>query len=623
MRWHRFPLLTVCATVLVAGSLGAVVPSSAATAGTVGSPAATAGQPVYAFNSGLVLTVGAKPARGAAVKIAANKDTAGQLWLVSQGTVRPAADQKLCLNVPDANFRAGVKLQLWSCNGHAGEHFGTKAPSAHTAVFFLRPAARTRYCVNAAAESGALVGLESCTAAGTQAWSHTNLAGVAGTIGQAFTIQALHPTTAGSAVTGSSHFASKLDQFWTSATSGNYLLLHPVADSALCAAPASSQRDGVPLVVVSCDGSASQRFTGIGLIFNLYYTAGYIATADSAYCVQAAAAGPVSTRPILLGPCVGNDRDLWYTTLNMTSNASYQYQELYVGTGPLQFSIRVTGNGGAGSEVRLSSDDQAAGQVWTDLAPGQTKATGNPDGSITLRPLSDEDLCLTVPGADYKAGMPLTVEACDGKVDQEFVRGFQAGPTDLVAAGRGEFCVAASGGIVAGGPVELEPCADQDSLTWSTFFDWYAWAGVQLSPVLSDAYPADSLILSGAGASGGQVDVAASPGAGGWYPSQDWIYAQSPSGDEIESVYYPGLCLDAPAASVGTQLTAAPCTSSAGELFFFGHSDTAYYNTWQLGINGPCVAVSSTAGSAGLPLVLQACSASDTSEAWFGPPAQL
>lgn len=480
MRGHLSRLLAVAAVVLLTSSVAVAAPAAAAVLQT-GAAAATAGQPVYAFNTGLVLTVSSTPARGATVRVRANKGTTGQKWVVSGQTLRPAADQKLCLNVPSAKFRAGAKLQLWTCNGHAGENFSSKVPSAHTSVYFLRPSAKTSFCVTALNappnESASLVGLESCAGLSTQAWSHANLDGVAGTIGDEFGIQALHPATAGSAVTGDNHFANQLNQFWTSTTSAGHLLLHPVEDTALCAGLASSESDGVALQLASCNGSASQQFTGIGVIFNQNYTWAYLATADSEYCVQAAASGSESARSIVLGGCVGNDRDLWdVTVVNVTTTESYQFQELYAGTSSLQFSMRVTGNGGAGSEVKLSADDQAAAQVWTDLAPGQTTATGNPDGSITLRPLSDEKLCLTVPGANYAAGTQLTVQACNGAVDQEFARGLPNEPTDLVAAGSGDFCVTAAGAIAAGSPIELEPCAALDDQTWSTFFDWYGWA---------------------------------------------------------------------------------------------------------------------------------------------------
>ncbi len=60
-------------------------------------------------------------------------------------------------------------------------------------------------------------------------------------------------------------------------------------------------------------------------------------------------------------------------------------------------------------------------------------------------PLARRRASLAVPGSDHAAGTRLTVQTCDGQVDQEFARGRQNGPTDLVTAGDGEFCVGAAG----------------------------------------------------------------------------------------------------------------------------------------------------------------------------------
>ncbi len=185
----------------------------------------------------------------------------------------------------------------------------------------------------------------------------------------------------------------------------------------------------MPLDLAGCNSSPSEQFMGIGLIFNTNYTWSYLTTVDTAYCMQAAAAGSASTRPVVLGSCAGNNRDFWLTNLDLTSSTSGQFQEIYAGPGTgatgLEFSMRVGGKGGAGSGIVLSNDDQAAAQVWTDLAPGQAKAVGNSDGTVTLRPLSDESLCLAVPGGDYAAGVQLTAATCNGQTDQEFVRGQQ------------------------------------------------------------------------------------------------------------------------------------------------------------------------------------------------------
>lgn len=634
MRW-RFLLSALVGTgSLLAGSLAASASASAsaqASAATDGATAVTA-RPLYAFNTGLVLSVVQKAGRGAAVRVESYGGKSGQRWVFgSHGTIRPDENEKLCLNV--IKYRSGSPLELWTCDGKGSERFRTSAPSGHTEVFFVQPTKKTGYCLTALGDvteeppTGDKVGLASCAGLANQAWSWANLDDIAGTVTDSFAMQALRPTSGGSTVTGSNLYAGKLDEYWVSSYSGaveqSFAMLHPVDDTALCVTLAGPEKGGAQLQLAGCDGSASQQFMAIGMFFNVNYTISFITTPDSRYCVQAAASGPAADRAIVLGSCEGNGRDTWTVDVDMFAPSSYQYQELYPGDGQLEFSMRVAGAGRAGSSVALSNDDEAATQVWTDLPPGQAKPESDPDGSISLRPLSDESLCLTVPGGDYAAGVQLTVQACGGEVGQEFVRAFGPyDPTDLVAAGDGEFCVTAASGIKAGSPVELEPCAQLADQTWGTFFDWYEWAGQPLGSSGASADPGDSLVLSGETAAGGQVGVSPSPGPADWYTSQDWLEVDVTSGAEIQSVYSPGLCLDAPGTAAGTQLTAAPCVGGAAQTFTFSAAGAGDL-LWRLGETKLCVAVGSTPGSAGLPLTLQACSASAADEAWFGPSNQL
>ncbi len=501
----------------------------------------------------------------------------------------------------------------------------------------MQPAARARFCLTSLGlpfpTAGDRVGLAGCAGLITQAWSGTNLEDLAGGIGNAWNVQALQPTKAGSAITGASAVTFNLDQYWISSyTGGNEtspVPLHPVTDTALCATVAGPEVDRARLILSRCHGRASGQLMTIPLILNIAYTFSFITTTDGSYCVQARARGRAAVRPIMLGNCTGNSRDFWNVGTDMFTPTSDQYQELYAGTNSFQYSMRVTGSGGPGSPVVLSNDDQAAAQVWTDMVPGQSKAQGNSDGSISLRPLSDESLCLAVPGADYAAGVQLTVQACDGQLDQEFVRGGpQNTPTDLVAAGDGEFCVAAAGGIDAGSAIELEPCTQQADQTWSTFFDWYGWAGQPLTATGPAAYPSDALILSGATAAGGQVAVAASPGPAGWATNQDWLQvATSGVGIEVQSFYDRSLCLDAPAATAGTQLTAAPCAGGSAQTFNYSPASGTNGALWELTATPAkaklCVAIGAVTGSADSPLELEPCSASQANEAWFGPMGQL
>ena len=634
MRWRIALSLFAISAAVLAGSL----PATATTAATSrAASAASAGQPLYAFNTGLVLAVGARPGRGAAVRIAADTGSAGQRWVFGRHqTLRPAADQSLCLNVPGGRYRRGARLQLWTCDDHRSERFATSAPSAHTPVFFIHPTARASYCLDfPTSEAGDRVDLEACASLVTQAWSRTNLDGVVGGIDNSWIVQALRPTKAGSAITAASTYTSKLNEYWMSSYTGAYeyspALLHPVVDTSLCAVPAAPAADGVALQLSSCHGRASAQLTAVSLFLNQDYTLSFITTTDGSFCVQAAASGSAKTRAILLGRCVGNSRDFWNLGTPLITAVSYQYQELYAGTNTaansFQFSMRVTGDGGPGSGVALSHDDEVAAQVWTDMVPGQSNAVGNPDGTITLRPLADEGLCLTVPGADYAAGVQLTVQTCDSQSDQDFAHGLSDSPTDLVAAGDGEYCVSAPAGIAAGSAVELEPCARQDDQTWSAFFDWYAWAGLPLAATAPVADPGDGLVISGVSSTGAQVGVSAAADNPDWFTSEDWLQVASGLGVEIQSLYDPSMCLDASAPTAGTQLTAAPCTGGLAQTFSYGATSSGRGVLWELDETPStarmCVAVGSVSGSDGLPLVLQACSASAADEAWIGPMGRL
>jgi Ricin-type beta-trefoil lectin domain len=649
VRWRLTLSLFAASAAVLGGSLPATATAAASgsaaaaarSGGTASSATASVGQPLYAFNTGLVLTVSAKPGRGAAVRVAADTGSGGQRWVAGRNqTLRPAADQSLCLNVPDGRYRSGAKLQLWACDGHGSERFATSAASAHTQVLFIRPAARASYCLTALSappdETRARIGLRACASLTTQAWSRANLDGVAGTLSDAWAIQALHPTRAGSAVTADGRpFANQLDEFWIATYTGSAgaspALLKPVDDTVLCAGLSAPEAAGAAVSLAQCTGSASQQFTGIAMIGNASYTWSYLTTADTSFCLQAAASGGAAERPVVLGACQGTNRDLWQTDLDLTTGISDQFQEVYAGpgTGPagLEYSIAVAGKGGAGSGIVLSRDVQAAAQVWTDLAPGQSKAAGNSDGSVTLRPLSDESLCLTVPGGSYTAGVQLTVQTCNGQTDQEFVRSQQYGAIGLVAAGAGGFCVAAPAGIAAGSAVELEPCAQQDDQLWSTFLSWYGWAGLPPTGTAPTADLGDALILSGASASGGEVGVGPSLGAPAWNAAEDWVAVESGSGFEIQSFDDRSLCLDAPADTAGTQLTAAPCTGGPAQTFLDGATPSAGSLLWALDATirttKLCVAVGPVSGGAGLPLVLQTCSASQPDEGWAGPMSEL
>jgi hypothetical protein len=616
--------ITCSVTVAFAAPLALTVPTSASAASRA--VAAPAARPLYLFNTGLVFTVAQRAGRGAAVRVAQDVGRSGQRWIVTHGTIRPAMDEKLCLNV--TKYRRNTPLELWTCDGKNSENLRTYGPSAHSPVFF---AGRHGYCLTSLGDDtvaplpGDKVGLEPCASLADQALSWSNLDGQTSYLASQWVLQALKPTAAGSAVTGSSLSNGGLDQYWVSPhVDGNSSVeIRPVTDTSLCATLSGPEAAGSRLTLKGCDGSSGQQFSGIEVIYNALIAYYYLTTPDTHYCVQGAASGSSRARPIVIGACTGVAA-LTATGLDLQTSSSLQFQEIYGGTGSLEYSMRVAGSGAAGSDVVLSYDDEVPAQVWTDLT-STSDPQSNANGSITLRPLSDESLCLTVPAGDYAAGTELTVQTCNGAVDQQFVRGVVNNPTDLVAAGDGEFCVAMPGGIKAGTPIELEPCAQTADESWQQFDAWYGWGGVPLSATDPAAEPGDAVVLSG----DGQVNVSASPGPAGWYTSQDWNSALTASGAQIQSFYDPALCLDAPGSSAGTQLAGEPCTGSSGEIFEFGRAVTAGGIQWILsatvgkGLTEMCVAAGSAGSGGAQPLELEQCSTSQPDQGWIGPSEQL
>lgn len=617
MRWRILLNVGVCAG-LLAGWLVAAASIMPAGASVSVAPSAV---PLYAFNSGLVLTVGNQARAGAAVRIEANSGRSGQRWVfASHGTIRPASNSHLCLAVPGTRYRTGTALVVLACNGASDERFTRASPSAHTPVFFVRPAARSGLCLtdlkaSGIPQAGDRVGVERCAALDSQAWSTKNLDGVTDSLGNAWAMQALQPTVAGSAVTGANLFADKLDQFWTATVTGTQqrqlVQLRPVDDAALCLTLPTAEATGVRLVLASCDGAANQEFMGIEFFFSRF-SPYLITTPDSRLCVQAAATGKADIRNIVIAGCHGNNRDTWDTAVGLVRTAVTQYDELYADSGALEYSMTVSGHGVPGSGIVVQRDTQLAAQVWTEVPPGQTNPLANADGSSTLRPLSDESLCLTVPSAHYAPGVQLTVQTCDGAMSQEFLRSGTpiANSQELIAFGDGQFCVGEPGAVGAGHPVDLEPCNQQANQAWMQYSDWVGWAG-SVDGIHLGGFSGPAITLSSSTAMGGQVGLGP-PEVG--QTSQLWRHEGS-DGSALRSVYNPGLCIDAPSSTAGTQLVAAPCSGGNGQSFLVLPQA---YPVVEYELAGSRMCVAATATTSG-PLALATCADGQQDELWAGP----
>jgi hypothetical protein len=614
VRWRILLNVGVCAG-LLAGSLVAAASIMPAGASVSVTPSAV---PLYAFNSGLVLTVGNQARAGAAVRIEPDSRRSGQRWVfASHDTIKPASSGRLCLAVPGTRYRTGTALVVLACNGAADERFTRSSPSAHTPVFFVRPAARSGLCLtdleaSGIPQAGDRVGLERCAALDSQAWSATNLDGVAGTLGGTWDMQALQPTVAGSAVTGASLFVDKLDQFWTATVTGpqqrQLVQLRPVDDAALCLTLPAAEATGVRLVLTRCDGAAAQEFMGIQFFLSSF-SPYLITTPDSRFCVQAAATGSAGIRNIVIAGCHGNNRDIWDTDVGLVRTAVSQYVELYADSGALEFSMTVSGHGVPGSGIVVERDTQLAAQVWTEVPPGQSDPLANADGSSTLRPLSDESLCLTVPNAHYAPGVQLTVQTCDGAMSQEFLRSGTpiANSQELIAFGDGQFCVGEPGAVGAGHPVDLEPCNQHANQAWMQYSDWFGWAGF-VDGIHLGGFSGPAITLSSSTAMGGQVGLGP-PAAG--ETSQLW----TANGGALRSVYNSGLCIDAPSSTAGTQLDAAPCSGGSGQSFLT-LPQTYPFVEYELAGSGMCVEATATTSG---PLALATCVGGQHDELWTGP----
>ena len=493
MRWQLTTF--VLAVSLVTGAMVGPASGLAQAAPAAASPTA---EPLYAYNTGAVLTVGQTAGRGAHIHAEADSGTAGQRWIFSShGTISPEENQKLCLNVRVIKHRLSAQLNLWTCNGSSHERFATKTPSAHSAVFFIASlATRGKLCVSFEADAngaqqyltGSGVSLRTCADSIRDAFSTANLRGVAASFGMNDWERALNANEGskpGTAVTASDG-SMQLGQQWESTPSGSYASLSPVYDLSQCLTVSGAQRSRARLIITPCNGSAAQQFIGIAVLDGdpgVYY----LVSASARFCVstvarKTAAKSAFPTRSVVLLTCSGTSTGgIWLANLNVPSTMAYQFQQFYMivnGWSGL-WPAMATNGGGSGSLTTLSESSTAA-QVWTDVNPA-TMTPGNSDGSISIRPLYDLYLCLTVPAANYTAGVQLQVQTCDGALDQEFGRQastFSGGGADVFyPSGNGSLCISYDGALAAGDQVVLEDCDGLANQAWQGWDDWFDWAG--------------------------------------------------------------------------------------------------------------------------------------------------
>jgi hypothetical protein len=637
MRWR---LLIVGVTMML-GAAGLAGPALAQAQGparsTAAAPSSTA---LFAFNSGLVLN-GTSAVSGAKIEASSNHNGPAQRWVLeTDGTIRLAANTSLCLDVPAFNYASGVQLDVYTCKGSANQQFTHAAPSASTRVLAIKPTAHPSLCLNVKGglTANAAVILYACGAATTnyvnEAWATGDLTDVVNKLPSAagFPLNVAGGGGAGAAAVAWPDRGT-LNEYWqttfvTISGYGEEVTFQPVYNTALCLAPRGGESLRAPLVLASCAGAASQAFATVQLNPASPVTY-FIATHDARYCLNYQG-GAAQGHPAILYSCVGAPagNDSWPTSLHMLSGVTMQFGTLGLpdnaGSGP-EPVLDVAGTGsGSSAVIDDFNPGFPASQIWTDLQPaGEPEGTpANSDGSISLHPLSDVTLCLTVPGANYVAGQTLSVQTCDGQPDQEFFRllsPFQRNWMELIPYGDGQLCVHDGAAASSSNRAELEPCDGWYDEAWAnSFIGWDEWAG--LGATITAYQSSDTLGLTGIGATGGSAVV---EGANDSDVSQDWNYHQPLDSDypAIQSLDNTAWCLGAPGNSpAGTPVSASACDQQADQGF-------AEMRVQEPGLNYAeqfvweadptlCLAQGPASGSGSTSVVLATCSATDTSQAW-------
>lgn len=631
---------------VITASLAAVVAAGASVVLTPGTGAAAAravtmtastvtATGLYANASGLVMDAGGARKSGVTVRVHKDGTANGKRWLREKdGTIRPAYDTRLCLDVPRAKYQAGTAIDVATCRGIRSQRFAAFRSSGSTPMFFISPIGDRKLCLSLSSgffDAGDAVTLDKCgpvlTAPGTEVWAATNLDATAGELNSTIAL-GVAGSTAGSPAQAVQPWALPLGALWEVGTEniapfGQERVLRSVANTSLCLTRVGAEAAGAALRLETCSGSPAQAFMGIEVLYNIYNPAYYLTEPDGRFCV-AITSGAVIGHHAALGHCVGTAADLWtaatwITGMDLTTQQSYQYQEIYTdGYVSPQYNLSLTGTG-AGAKTVLAGDSQLASQVWTDLSP--SGRVGNPDGSMSLRPLSNQGLCLTVPGGKYASGQQLAAEPCTGNLDQEFFRmpsisfnGTQQ--QELVPYGDGELCLGMPKGLKAGAAVTLLPCSRTQAQAWNPMEAWYHWGG---EPAGVNAYPLGippQRLLTVSSLTGTSATAATAPFIMGstslaWFP----VTSSDGTHETFRLAARTGWCLDA----TTTAVTAQACNGATSQEFTFssevGGDGISYLQLEAAAAPGSCV--SAGTGSGTVPVMLTSCVPGVSSQMWY------
>ena len=328
---------------------------------------------------------------GVTVRVHRDGTANGKRWLREKDwTIRPAYDTRLCLDVPRARYQVGTALDVATCRGIRSQRFATFRSSGSTPMFFISPIGDRKLCLSLSSgffDAGDAVTLDKCgpmlTESGTEVWAATNLDATAGELDSTIALGVAGSTAGLRAAV--QPWALPLGALWEVGTEnvapfGQERVLRSVANTSLCLTMVGAEAAGAALRLETCSGSPAQAFMGIEVLYNIYNPAYYVTEPDGRFCV-AITSGAVIGHHAALGHCVGTAADLWtaatwITGMDLTTQQSYQYQEIYTdGYDSPQYNLSLTGTG-AGAKAVLAGDSQLASQVLD--RPGAIRAGRQP-----------------------------------------------------------------------------------------------------------------------------------------------------------------------------------------------------------------------------------------------------
>lgn len=461
-----------------------------------------ASQALYAFNTGLVLTVPQKAATWARVRIKSPANLSGQLWsLNANGNLTPSSNPHLCLNEWTGR-RSRHGLDVRRCDGSATESFVTAVPSAHTPVFFISPRVDKALCVTARLDVNLedttvitpIVELSRCANDQGQAWSTTNLQKQVGQFGLGVRYDLIVPATGRpGSIAYLGYPTNSLSEEWVLTPGQSGMVFSPIENTTSCLTTGAI---GQHLRLSACNGSRAQSILPILLRPTVQFVIYLLAVDSARHCISW---GKIvkRIRPVFLGSCpnsgTASTRGIWFTEYSNTYNLqlpsiSLDFADLFDEPSNYSNQYGMTERGTAsGTAVTLASAEDGYSQAWTDLRPG-TMSAGNPDGSISIRPVNDLHLCLTVPDARYQADVKLQVQTCNGAKDQEFAGTMPSvnggsGPAVFSPFADSSLCVAPLSGVNAGSHIGLKACPSPQTLaqddTWQGFELMTKWVTPQ------------------------------------------------------------------------------------------------------------------------------------------------